>query len=219
MNASSCWNSAIQALVAEAAEWHVIQLLFQCPSPEWRDELQSLITEIQDADLVEAVAIAVAAASEGAFHSIFGPGGPAPAREASYLGTIQLGYLMSELNSYYDAFGYDPVSSPSGKEPPDHVSVEAGFISFLRLKQAYALSTECGAEAALAADAAGSFLREHLSNIAEPLSYALDQSGEKYLELSGKILRRRAGPAQKQIFDILDQDAAEGGCSFKCGEL
>ena len=157
-------------------------------------------------------------ANEGTFHSIFGPGGPAPAREASYQGTIQLGYVMSELNAYYEAFAYSPCSPASGREAPDHISVEAGFIGFLRLKQAFALNNGSQDEAAIAAEAASRFVQEHISNIAEPLSYALSHSGQRYLELTGKALLQRAGPARKQMFDIMDQDEVNGeDCVFDCG--
>lgn len=220
MSTSPALSTPAQALLAEAAEWHLIELLFRCPSPAWKQELQALRLEVADPDLRRAVEHAVAEATEGAFHSIFGPGGPAPAREASYQGAIQLGYLMSELKAYYDAFAYAPALIASESEPLDHVSVEAGFTSFLRLKQAFASSSGSETEAATVADAAERFLKEHLSNIAEPLSYALDHSGEPYLELAGKALVRRVGPARKQIFDILDQDAAGAEQStFDCGAL
>ena len=212
----------LQSLIAEAAEWRLIELLFSCPpdslSEEWKCELQSLAREVQDPDLRQAAALAADEAEEGLFHSTFGPGGPAPAREASYLGTVQLGYLMSELNAYYQAFAYSSSAPLAGMEPPDHVTVEAGFVGFLRLKQAFALGRDSESEATIAAEAAGRFIEEHLSNMAEPLSHALDHSGVRYLALAGKVLARRSGPPRRQIFDVLDQEAAES-CSFECGEL
>jgi TorA maturation chaperone TorD len=218
MSTSPALSAAAQALVAEAAEWRLIEVLFRCPSPAWKNELQALAREVTDPVLRAAVENAVAEAAEGAFHSIFGPGGPAPAREASYQGTIQLGYLMSELRAYYDAFAYTPSSESSGNEPLDHVSIEAGFMSFLRLKQAFALGGNSETQAMIAAEAAGRFLQEHLSNVAEPMSYALDHSGERYLELAGKALLLRVGPARKQIFDILDEEGANAEDStFECG--
>src|SRR5688572_21854100 len=90
-------------------------------------------------------------------------------------------------------------------KPLDHVSVEAGFMSFLRFRQAFAITNDSEAEATVAAEAANRFPEEHLSNIAEPLSYALHHSGEPYLALAGKALLCRVGPARKQIFDVLDQ--------------
>jgi hypothetical protein len=44
----------------------------------------------------------------------------------SYHQTVQLGYLLSELQAYYSAFAFQPLTN----EPPDHVSVETGFIAF-----------------------------------------------------------------------------------------
>jgi hypothetical protein len=205
-------------LILEAAEWRMIDLLFRRPSSEWKIELKTLGNEIRDTGLREAARCAIAGASEGTFHSIFGPGGPAPAREASYQGTIQLGYLMSELRAYYSAFGYEPDTGLPGGEPPDHVSVEAGFMSFMRLKQAYLASNDAAPQATIVAEAADRFVQEHLSNIGEPLSFALQHSGEAYLDLAGKALLQRTGPARKQVFDILDEVAASDGCSFARGD-
>ena len=96
---------------------------------------------------------------------------------------------------------------------------EAGFLGYLRLKQAYALSRGADEDAEVAAQAAAEFLRVHLCHIAEPLSAALDWSGSSYLALAGKALARRVGPRPQQMFDILDQ-AITGTDSegFSCGE-
>ena len=209
----------LKTLIMQAAEWRLIQMLFQCPSPEWKQQLSTLQREVSDAELREAASLAIAAlsnqdAAEGAFHSVFGPGGPAPAREASYQGTLALGNLMSELGVYYDAFGY----APEGPEPPDHVSVEAGFLGFLRLKQAFAQVNGESEHEAVAREAAKQFLSEHLAYVAEPLSAALDQLGERYLELAGRALAHRVGPRPKQIFDILDRAIDVTDSSFDCGE-
>ena len=207
-------NPAMQSLLTEAAEWRLLELLFQCPGSEWKQQVAALDREVHDPDLGKAAEDAVAEATEGAFHSILGPGGPAPAREVSYRDNIQLGYLMSELAAYYSAFAYQPATS----EAPDHVSVEAGFLGYLRLKEAYALGSGNDEQAGIAREAAGHFLREHLSYIAEPLSAALDYSGEPYLELAGKALLRRTGPRERQIFEILDQETEElEDGTFDCG--
>lgn len=214
MTGAATLDPAVRALLLEAAEWHALEMLFQCPSPQWRQRLADLSREIADPDVAKAMELAVEQASEGKFHSILGPGGPAPAREVSYREIIQLGYLMSELSTYYDAFEFRPATS----EVTDHVSVEAGFMGFLRLKEACALAGADKERAAIAREAAERFLKEHLSYIAEPLSAILDHSGESYLELAGQALFRRAGPREKQIFEILDQEQAEGEDSiFDCG--
>ena len=215
MSEASGLSAVVQALVAEATEWRLIELLFRCPSDTWRQQVDAVACEVKDPLLSSAARLAVAGASEGAFHSIFGPGGPAPAREASYHGTIQLGYLMAELTAYYNAFAYSPAAS---NEPIDHVSVEAGFIGYLKLKQAFALNREAGAERSVAAEAADRFIREHLSAIAEPMSMALDQSDVPYLELAGKALLGRTGPPPQQMTAILDHETDKReGCLFDCG--
>jgi hypothetical protein len=212
MSLTSVLNPTTHGLLAEAAEWRMIELLFQCPSPAWKREVRELAQELRDHDLRSAAGHAVKDATEGKFHSIFGPGGPAPAREASYQGTIQLGYLMAELKAFYDAFSY----APRFLEPLDHVSAESGFVGFLRLKQAFAVEFDCADEASVAAEAVDRFLANHLRYMAEPLHAALSNSGEPYLELAAKALLRRVGPRPLQMFDILDQEQAADS-SFECG--
>jgi hypothetical protein len=132
----------------------------------------------------------VAARKKGLFHSIFGPGGPAPGREVSYREWAQPGYLMAELTSYYEAFAFQPATG----EVPDHVSVETGFVAYLRLKEAYALLNSDAVHASVTSEAARQFIDDHLSTMAEPLANSLEHSGVKYLSLAGAALLRRTGP-------------------------
>jgi nitrate reductase assembly molybdenum cofactor insertion protein NarJ len=214
MTGAATLDPGVRDLLLQAAEWRALEMLFQCPSPEWKQQLADLRQDITASDVGKAMELAIAEASEGTFHSILGPGGPAPAREVSYREIIQLGYLMSELTTYYDAFQFRPATS----EVTDHVSVEAGFMGFLRLKEAYALADGDEERASIAREAAERFRKEHLSYIAEPLSAILDHSEEPYLVLAGQALFRRAGPREKQIFEILDQEtAAEEESIFDCG--
>ena len=146
--------------------------------------LTALASEISDPVLKEAAEAAQSEASEGLYNSLFGPGGPASPREVSYYRSVELGRLMSELTGYYEAFGYHPSSA----EACDHVAVEAGFIGYLRLKEAYALACGSSDQAAITAEAAQSFIDTHLSSIAEPLGAALSGTGVRYLELTGQAL-------------------------------
>lgn len=184
-------------LLREAAEWRLLSLLFECPSPNWREQVQSLATEITDTDLKAAAETAQREAGEGLYHSIFGPGGPAPGREISYRDWAQPGYLLSELTSYYDAFAYHP-DQAAIVEAPDHVSVEVGFIAYLKLKEAYAEANGDDEHAAVTREAAQQFLLEHLSMMTEPLSASLEHSGVGYLALAGKSLLARVGPKRDQ---------------------
>ena len=198
------------ALLREAADWRLIGLLFECPGESVNAQVAALGAETADPVLQTAAAQARQEASEGLYHSTFGPGGPAPPREASYQDTIQLGYLMSELSCYYEAFSYRPQT----EEAQDHVAVEAGFLSYLRLKQAYALAAGDAEAAAITADAARRFIEDHLSLVAEPLAASLVHSGVSYLAEAGKALLSRTGPRRvlPVILNPVDED-----CEMTCG--
>ncbi|MDX1982259.1 MAG: molecular chaperone TorD family protein [Bryobacteraceae bacterium] len=198
-------------LIREAAEWRLISLLLECPSgPEWRLQVAALGRESADPVLRAAAEAARDEASEGVHHSIFGPGGPAPAREVSYHDNIQLGYLMSELVNYYQAFAYQP----KVEEPEDHVAVETGFIGYLRLKQAYALAGDDAEAEAVTREAAKQFLDDHLSRVAQPLAASLAQSGVSYLaQVSGALLKRVGPP--KGLPVMPQPEPAD--CEMTCG--
>jgi nitrate reductase assembly molybdenum cofactor insertion protein NarJ len=201
-------------LAKEAAEWRLLSMLFECPKDAWRTQLPALAAEVEDLELKSAAEDALAEASEGLFHHTFGPGGPAPAREATYHQTVQLGYLMSELQAYYNAFAYRPQTA----EPADHVSVETGFIAYLKLKEVYALACEDEERAATAAESAQRFNEEHLANIAQPLAERLKDSGIRYLSKAAMVLSRRVGPPPKarSPLPILQNDQDES--EIECGE-
>ena len=182
-------DARAHALLRQAAEWRLIGRLFECPDGTWRDDIAALARDVDDPLLGSAVTHALEEASEGLYHSTFGPGGPAPPREVSYARAVQLGYLLSELTAFYDAFAYRPVT----RESPDHVSVEAGFIAYLRLKEAYAAERGDKEQASVTAEAAAAFMREHLAVVAGPLSATLDASGVAYLAAAARSLANRVG--------------------------
>ncbi len=209
-------NATVQnQLLREAAEWRLLSLLFECPSPAWREQVQALAAEVADADLKAAANVAQREAGEGLYHSIFGPGGPAPGREISYRDWTQPGYLLSELTSYYDAFAYQSKIV----EAPDHISVETGFVAYLKLKEAYAESIGDTEHAAVTREAAQQFINDHLSTMTEPLARSLEHSGVEYLALAGKALLARVGPkrdqSSKQNLPVLSLDEDS---EFACAE-
>ncbi len=201
-------------LLVEAAEWRLISMLFDCPTGTWFDDVKALGEQVTDKQLRRAARSAQKEASEGLFHSIFGPGGPAPGREVSYRGWVQPGYLLSELSTFYNAFSYQPKTH----EVPDHIAVETGFIAYLRLKELYAL--ECGDKenAEITAEASKTFLNDHLSKFAEKIAKLLAASQVEYLELAGRALFKHVGPDKdkgKQTFLPVLEDPDER--IFECG--
>ncbi len=180
----------MHTLLRQAAEWRLMSLLFECPTGRWRDDVAALARDVDDPLLGSAAAHALDEASEGLYHSTFGPGGPAPPREVTYVTAIQLGSLLSELAACYDAFAYRPAT----REAPDHVSVEAGFIGYLLLKQAYAVMRGNEEQASVTAEAATTFIRGHLATVAEPLAATLGASDLEYLAEAARALATRVGP-------------------------
>ena len=214
MSTAAAFDAAATRLLQEAVEWRMLGLLFECPSEHWRKQVGALVSEIQDPALRTAAEQARNEAAEGDYHSILGPGGPAPAREVSYHDTIQLGYLVSELTSYYQAFSYLPETA----EALDHVSVEAGFLGYLRLKQAFALANGEAERAGVVADAAKGFIADHLSYVAQPLAASLAQSGVAYMAATGQALLARVGPPRTlPVLQGLHADACDVDSTFDCG--
>ena len=203
-----------EKLISDAAEWRLLGLLFECPSESWRREIAGLAEEVSDQELAAAGRLAAREASEGLFHSTFGPGGPAPGREVSYRSWVQPGYMISEISAFYRAFAF----SPKTTETPDHIAVEAAFVSYLKMKQAFAIAAGNEEHARITSEAEAIFIRDHLTKIAEPLCRSLAHSGIGYLSVAGDALLKRTGPdpdrAEKRGFlPVLDTDEE----TFRCG--
>lgn len=169
-------------MLGQSAAWLLVRLLFECPKPGWHAQVAALAKEVDDPVLRAAADAAQDQASEGLYHTVFGPGGPAAPREISYRRLLQPGQFLADLEAFYRAFAY----APDSVEPPDHVAVEAGFVAYLRLKESYALA--CGSEqpAMVTADAGRKFLQDHLAWIADPLAHMLAASGIDYLEAAAR---------------------------------
>ncbi len=207
-------NEAPRELLRDAAEWRLIGLLFEYPAGEWRSQIETLATGITAPALAQAAAVALTQASPGMHHSLFGPGGPVPPREASYQTGVQLGYLLAELTSIYDAFGY---KFPPA-ESPDHVAVETGFVAFLKFKLAYETTCGNGEQARMCEDGIRYMLDEHLRNLAEPIALQLESSGPPYLVLAAQALLERVGPGQElPAFALPGLDSGDADAELTCG--
>lgn len=186
-------------LIGEAAQWRLIGLLLECPGDGWQSQVAAVAEEVADPLLREAATAAQQEAGEGLYHTTFGPGGPAAPREVSYRDGLLFGKVLAEVRGHYEAFAY----RPSLPEAPDHVAVEAGFVGYLRFKEAYALACGQVDEAEIAAQAAHNFVAEHLAMLAEPLARSLEGSGIAYLSRAGQSLLARVGPRPKTTGETL----------------
>jgi nitrate reductase assembly molybdenum cofactor insertion protein NarJ len=181
----------VTALLTEASEWRLMGLLFEYPSADWRANLEALLPSLPDPALRALADAALQHSSEGLHFALFGPAGTVPVREVTYRGGVQFGYLMAELAAFYEAFGYEP----QVEEAPDHLAVQLGFLAFLRLKQVHAMMQEDPDRAAVTADAAANFVKDHLAVQAEPVLARLENFAPDYLVDAGKWILARTGPA------------------------
>lgn len=191
MNTSVVESARARELLSDAAEWKLLAMVLACPQGDWREHVTMLAREVSDIDLQQAAQEMLEEATEGLYHSTFGPGGPAAPREVSHRDYVTPGAALSELVAYYQAFAF----SPATDEPPDHVAVECDFLAYLRVKEAYALARGETQQAAVAADAAEHFQQDHLATLAQPLQESLAVSGIEYLQRAGRVLLQRVGPA------------------------
>jgi len=189
MTASSI-DGDVKDLLRDVTEWRLIGLLLECPETGWQDQLAELAKEIDDGSLRRAVELARTEANEGLYHTVFGPGGPAPPREVSYRNTVHPGRFLAEIRDAYRAFAFTPRTA----EAPDHVATQAGFIAYLRLKEAYARTRGDTEQATVCHSAAERFIEEHLSVMAQPLADLLTTSGFGYLAEVGAAIQHRVGP-------------------------
>lgn len=212
-NAEPPVDPRVRDLLRDAAWWRLLGRLFDCPSEEWRRDVATLAGEVDDTDLCRAAEAALVTATEGRYHSVFGPGGPAPPREVSYHDTLELGSLMSELAGYYEAFGYHPATP----EAPDHLAVEVGFIAYLRFKEAYAMAAGDNERASTATQAAARFLTDHLAMLAAPLASVLADSEIDYLIQASRLLTSRAGERpSRTLLPVIQQPVDQDGSEFRC---
>jgi nitrate reductase assembly molybdenum cofactor insertion protein NarJ len=193
-------ESRVIEVLRKSARWRLLGLLFECPGEGWESQLKELTIEAADEELSAAVQAACGEAAPELYHTIFGPGGPAAIREVSYRESLIPGQSIADLQAFYDAFAYHPVID----EPPDHAAVMLGFVSYLYMKEAYAISRNNKEQAAIAAEAESSFVNNHLAGMAELLAQLLESSDIPYLALAGSAIRRSVNSfASKPLDEIL----------------
>ncbi len=160
---------ATEALVAQAAAWRLASLLLERPRPQWRSEVAELAAEVKEPKL-RLSAAETGQATEELYHRLFGPGGTISPREVSYCGMEDPGQVMAQLASFYQAFSF----TPRREESIDHISVEAGFVGYLFLKEAYADLQGDSESGDITKEARERFIKEHLERCAQGLVDHLD---------------------------------------------
>ncbi|HSB79714.1 MAG TPA: molecular chaperone TorD family protein [Candidatus Methylomirabilis sp.] len=204
----------VQRLLAEATAWRLLGLLLERPRENWWQEVEMLSRKIPDPVIKAAGDAAQEEAKEGLYLALLGPGGPVSAREVAYRGMDDPGRILADISAFYDAFAFQPET----EEAPDHLSVEAGFLGYLCLKEAYALARGNDQEAEVAAQAAHRFRESHLAIFAWPVADRLEEAGVRYLSFAASALAHRSAPRRDTAPTIPAPRATCDECSMECGE-
>jgi nitrate reductase assembly molybdenum cofactor insertion protein NarJ len=186
-SSSSTEQGSVTELLAEAAQWRLLGLLFTSPHADWREQVAGLAAEVADESLKIAARAALDQATQSGYYTAFGPGGPGAPREVSHRQSDLTGLYLAEVLACYNAFAY----CPPRDEPPDHIGTEIDFVAYILLKQAYAVARNDGIQAGVSAQALQRFIQDHLATTAVPLAENLEASDIPYLTLAAANLSER----------------------------
>jgi TorA maturation chaperone TorD len=204
----------VQQLLGDATTWRLLGLFFERPREGWRKEVELLRRKIADPAIEAAADAAQEDAKEGLYLALLGPGGPVSAREVAYRGMEDPGRILADIRAFYEAFAFQPET----EEAPDHLSVEAGFLGYLCLKEAYARARGNDQEAEVSAQAAHRFRESHLSTFVWPVADRLEAAGLRYLSLAASALAHRTGPRRKTNVTTPVPRPSRDDCPVECGE-
>ncbi len=183
-------------LLSEGACWKFFSLLFRCPSDEPFFSIGTLIRELAPDVRSQAQATIGSLLDdsqlEAAYHRLLGSGGPVSPYESDYQGPgsegmRERGVVMGDVAAFYKAFAFD--ASKEMLEAPDHLAIELAFMSFLKLKEAYACMDGDEDAYRLCLEAEHKFLGEHLLVWApEFVERVLERGAHEFHERSARLL-------------------------------
>lgn len=205
----------VQELLAEATVWRLLGLLLERPREGWWQDVAALSAAVRAPDVTAAAQSAKEEAGEGVYLAILGPGGLVSPREVAYRGMEDPGQILADIKAFYEAFAFQPET----EEAPDHIAVEAGFLGYLCLKEAFARSRGHEDEAETAAHAASRFRQEHLSVLAWPLADRLEKADVRYLSLAARALAPRTGPRpETNLLGDSPLPLCDSDCPLDCSQ-
>jgi nitrate reductase assembly molybdenum cofactor insertion protein NarJ len=204
----------VRELLADATAWRLLGLLFERPRKGWREDVEALSRLVADPALRSAAGAAQEEATEGLYLALLGPGGPVSPREVTYRGMEDPGHILADISAFYDAFAFQPET----EEAPDHLAVEAGFMGYLCVKEAYARARGNEEEAEIAAKAATRFREAHLSALAWPVAERLERTNVRYFSLAATVLAHRSGPRRDPGSTMKAPLRLCDDCPMECGQ-
>ena len=210
--AAAITDPFLRHLLGEATAWRLLGLLFERPGEGWWQEVEALSSSVADPEIRAAAGAAREEAGEGLYLAVLGPGGPVSPREVTYRGMEDPGRILADISAFYEAFAFRPET----EEAPDHLAVEAGFMGYLCLKEAYALARGNKDEAEVAATAAARFREAHLTTLAWPVADRLATAEARYLALAAAALARRSGPRPHTTATVKARPPRCENCPMGC---
>lgn len=205
-----------RAAAGEAAFLRLLGLLFERPRPGWADEVRALAAE-QAGERLRAVAEQAAAATEGEYLAVFGPGGSASPREVAYRRYADPGRMLAELSAAYRAFFF----RPRAEDPVDHVAVEVGFAGYLAMKAAYTIAAGDDQGTERTREGRALFLASHLRPFAAGLGARLaGVAPAGHLADAARLLADWAGCGAADLETPVEIGACAGGAgqdAMTCG--
>ncbi len=156
-------------LLEVGATWRFLSLLFRCPSDAPALSIRTLAWELPPQWRPKAREIGSASGCprlEAAYHGLLGSAGPVSPYESDYQGPgreglREKGAILGDVAGFYKAFAFD--HSKEMLETPDHIAVELAFMSYLKLKEAYACMDGDHEAYRTCLEAEDKFLNEHLT--------------------------------------------------------
>lgn len=160
-------NEARESL-ATGAIWRFFSLLFRYPTEDVISSANGLLDELP-ADLRLRAGPIIdglrKSDAQDAYHILLGSAGSVSPYESDYYaagreGLREKGAVLGDVAAFYKAFEFD--FKKELLEAPDHVAIELAYVSFLKLKQAYALMHGDEEALGICRKAEASFLNDHL---------------------------------------------------------
>ncbi len=157
----------MKCLLRAGARYRFCSLLFRYPSEDVISAASALVDtfapEVQR-DASELVGLMASAQARTEYHFLLGSGGSVSPYESAYQAdgsARDKGAVLGDVAGFYRAFDFEHMRD--AREAPDHVAVELAFLSFLKLKAAYALMNRDEGAHRICRDAEERFLDDHLS--------------------------------------------------------
>jgi len=151
--------------------WRVLAIAFSAPSNQSIENLRALCEDLSArltsvdqafkdgiAELGKSIDELDPTKLEHEHNALFSMDVLVPAYEGSYQ-RIERGAVVGEVAGYFRAFGLEPIDH-SG--PPDSMWNELAFLSWLSLKEAYAVEHQLEEELSITRNAMSEFLQDHL---------------------------------------------------------